>query len=104
MIFDKVMLYDEEGNAFIERPLIPEEQNLMYIVKDYRRMYNVYHGMQAKIKRLQENNIKMSNRCFSQLRYIQRQRDALKLCVRLLEKNNIKLPKSVEEFKNQHRL
>ena len=39
MIFDKVMLYDEEGNAFIERPLIPEEQNLMYIVKDYRRMY-----------------------------------------------------------------
>ena len=104
MIFDKVMLYDEEGNVFIERPLIPEEQNLMYIVKDYRRMYNVYHGMQAKIKRLQENNIKMSNRCFSQLRYIQRQRDALKLCVRLLEKNNIKLPKSVEEFKNQHRI
>jgi hypothetical protein len=98
------MLYDEEGNAFIERPLIPEEQNLMFIVKDYRRMYNVYHGMQAKIKRLQENNMKMSNRCFSQLRYIQRQRDALKLCVRLLEKNNIKLPKSGAEFKNQHRL
>ena len=34
------MLYDEEGKAYIEPPLIPEEQNLLYIVKDYRRMYN----------------------------------------------------------------
>lgn len=104
MIFDKVMLYDEEGRAYVEHPIIPDEQNLMYIVKDYRRMYNTHWAMQAKIKKLQENNIKMSNRCFSQLRYIQRQRDALKLCIRLLEKNNIKLPKSVAEFKNQHRL
>lgn len=104
MIFDKIMLYDEEGRAYVEHPIIPEEQHLLYIVKDYRRMYNTHWAMQAKIKKLQENNIMLSNRCFSQLRYIQRQRDALKLCVKLLEKNNIKLPKSVAEFKVQHRL
>ena len=104
MIFDKIMLYDEEGKAYIEPPLIPEEQNLLYIVKDYRRMYNTHWAMQAKIKKLQENNTMLGNRCFSQLRYIQRQRDALKLCIRLLEKNNIKLPKSVAEFKVQHKL
>ena len=98
------MLYNEEGKAYVEPPLIPEEQNLLYIVKDYRRMYNTHWAMQAKIKKLQENNTMLGNRCFSQLRYIQRQRDALKLCVRLLEKNNIKLSKSVAEFKNQHRL
>ena len=50
------MLYDEEGRAYVECPIIPEEQNLLYIVKDYRRMYNEYWKMQKRIKRLQESN------------------------------------------------
>jgi hypothetical protein len=45
------MLYDEEGRVYVEPPLIPEEQHLMYIVKDYRRMYGEYWKLKVHNKK-----------------------------------------------------
>ena len=55
------MLYDEEGKAYIEPPLIPEEQNLLYIVKDYRRMYGEYWKLKEHNKKLGSTNTKIEN-------------------------------------------
>jgi hypothetical protein len=76
------MLYDEEGKAFVEPPLIPEEQNLLYIVKDYRRMYNEYWKMQNHIKRLQGTNTMLAHRNFAQQRLICRLKEVIKHCVK----------------------
>lgn len=98
MIFDKIMLYDEEGKAYIEPPLIPEEQNLMYIVKDYRRMYNEYWKMQKRIKRLQESNTMLAQKNFSQQRLINRLMTIIKHTFKWLGKKKIEPSPALQSF------
>lgn len=90
MLFDKIILYDEEGRAYVERPIIPEEQHLMYIVKDYRRMYNEYGKMLAHIKKLGETNIRIANQNYTMRRHEQELRDAIKHCVKWMKKNGLR--------------
>ena len=92
------MLYNEEGKAYIEPPLIPEEQNLLYIVKDYRRMYCEYSSMQARIKRLQESNTMLAQRNFAQQRFMCRLKEVIKHCIKWMKKKNVEPSPFLENF------
>ena len=98
------MLYDEEGRAYVERPIIPEEQNLMYIVKDYKRMYSEYSSMQARIKRLQETNTMLSHKCFSQQRLINKMMTLIKDTFKWLNKKNIAPSVQLDKFRKDFEL
>ena len=89
MLYDKIMLYDEEGRAYVERPLIPEEQHLFYIVRDYKRMYHDYWAIKAKVTKLQENNIRLSNHNFALTREIRESREAMRHAIKYMRKNGI---------------
>lgn len=98
------MLYDEQGRAYIERPIIPEEQNLMYIVKDYRRMYNGFGKMQTHIKKLQETNTRVSNKNFHLQRVNQEQRDVIRHCLKWMKKKGVKPSPFLEKYINENRI
>ena len=104
MLFDKIMLYDEEGRAYVERPIIPEEQHLMYIVKDYRRMYNEHGKMLAHIKKLQETNTKLANQNFAMRHHEQEQRDVIRHCVKWMKKNKINPSPFLDNYVKENRL
>ena len=98
------MLYDEEGKAFVEPPLIPEEQNLLYIVKDYRRMYNEYWKMQRHIRKLQETNTMLANRCFSQQRLTNKMMTLIKDTFKWLNKKKIAPSVKLDKFRKDFEL
>lgn len=98
------MLYDEEGKAYVEPPLIPEEQNLMYIVKDYRRMYGEYSSMQTKIKRLQETNTMLAHKNFSQQRFICRLKEVINHCIKWMKKKNVEPSPYLDNFIKENRI
>jgi len=104
MIFDKIMLYDEQGRAYVERPLIPEEQNLMYIVKDYRRMYCNYGKLEAHVKKLADTNIRISNHNLALTRQNQEQRDVIRHCLKLMKKNGVEQTSFLSNYVKEHRL
>lgn len=85
------MLYDEEGNPYVEPPLLPEEQHLAYIVKDYQRMYRKCRHLEQKVERLGENNTRISNLNYSQFRIIFEYAKGLKHCIEVMQKNGIRL-------------
>lgn len=89
MLYDKIMLYDEEGRAYVERPLIPEEQHLFYIVKDYSRMYHDYHALKSKVTKLQENNVRLSNHNFALTREVREYREAIRHAMKYMKKHGI---------------
>lgn len=45
------MLYDEDGNAYVEPPIIPTEQHVFNVVKDYKRMFIEFHRMKKREKK-----------------------------------------------------
>jgi hypothetical protein len=98
------MLYDEEGKAYIEPPLIPEEQNLLYIVKDYRRMYNEYWKMQRHIRKLQETNTMLAQKNFSQQRLINKLMTIIKHTFKWLEKKKIAPSVQLDKFRRDFEL
>lgn len=55
------MLYDEEGRAYIEPPLLPEDVHLRYIVQDYQRMYRERGKLERKIESLGDTNTRMAH-------------------------------------------
>lgn len=83
------MLYDEEGRAYVERPLIPEEQHLFYIVRDYKHMYHDYWAIKAKVKKLQETNMRISHKELAQKREIQAYREAIKHAITYMKKHGV---------------
>lgn len=98
------MLYDEQGRAYVERPIISEEQNLMYIVKDYRRMYNEHGKMLAHIKKLQETNAMLAQKNFSQQRLINRLMTIIKHTFKWLEKKKIAPSVKLDKFRKDFEL
>ena len=104
MLFDKIMLYDEQGRAYVERPLIPEEQNLFYIVKDYRRMYHGWWKLRDHNKKLSESNVRLSNINFSLKKENSEQRDVIRHCVKWMKKNGINPSPFLENYVKDNRL
>ena len=98
------MLYDEEGRAYIERPIIPEEQHLMYIVKDYRRMYGEYWKLKAHNKKLGATNMKLANHNYSLIRKNQEQRNVIRHCLKLMKKNGIEPSQFLENYVKKNNL
>jgi hypothetical protein len=98
------MLYNEEGRAYIERPIIPEEQNLMYIVKDYRRMYNENGKMLAHNKKLGATNTKLANQNYSLTHRNQEQRDIIRHCVKWMRKNGIEPSQFLKNYVKENNI
>ena len=98
------MLYDEQGRAYVERPIIPEEQNLMYIVKDYRRMYKEYWKLKAHNKKLGATNMKLANQNYSLTHINQEQRNVIRHCVKWMKKNGINPSTFLENYIKDNRL
>ena len=98
------MLYDEEGNVHIEYPIIPEEQHLMYIVKDYRRMYNEHDKMLAHIKKLGETNIKLAQHNYSLTHKNQEQRGVIRHCLKWMKKKGINPSPFLDNYAKENRL
>ena len=85
------MLYDEEGNPYVEPPLLPEDKHLEYIVKDYQRMYHKIKHLEQKVERMRKTNTRISNLNYSQFRIIFEYAKALQHCIEVMQKHNIKL-------------
>lgn len=98
MLFNKIMLYDEEGRPYVERPLIPEEQHLFYIVKDYSRMYHDYHFLKSKVEKLRETNMRMSNNDFALKREIRAYREAIKHAMKYMKKKGVEPSPYLKDF------
>jgi len=98
------MLYDEEGRAYVEPPLLPENQHLRYIVKDYHRMYNDYGKLEANIKRLRETNTRMANQNYAMRRHEQELRDIIRHCVKWMKKNGLEPSPYINNYIKENRL
>lgn len=98
------MLYDEEGRAYVERPIIPEEQNLLYIVKDYRRMYGEYWKLKEHSKKLGTTNTKISNQNFALRGINQELRDVVRHCLKWMKKKGIEPSPYLDNFVKENGL
>lgn len=97
------MLYDEEGRAYVERPIIPEEQHLMYIVKDYRRMYVENQQLRQYNKQLKKSNKELRDRNFRQARKITEAYNVINHCVKYMKKCGIEPSSFLAEFIKKHK-
>ena len=98
------MLYDEEGRAYIEPPLIPEEQHLMYIVKDYRRMCGEYWKIKVHNKKLGTTNMKLANQNYSLTHINQEQRNVIRHCIKWMKKYGINPSTFLENYIKENNL
>ena len=98
------MLYDEQGMVYVEHPIIPEEQHLLYIIKDYRKMYGMYWKMKEHIKKLAETNVKLSNHNYSLIHKNQEQRDVIRHCLKWMKKNGIEPSAFLKNYSQENRL
>lgn len=85
------MLYDEEGRPHVEPPLLPEEQHLAYVVRDYQRMYRMNGRLKYKVERMAETNTRISHLNYAQGRLILEYAVALQHCFNLMDKHKVKL-------------
>ena len=97
------MLYDEEGRAYVEPPLLPEEQHLRYIVRDYHRMYKEFYKLEDKVAKMGEKNSNMAHYIFflrgvvmKQLKLIDDFANRLKNRGHTIEKSTVAL---IEDFR-----
>jgi cell division septum initiation protein DivIVA len=97
------MLYDDEGKAYIEPPWIPEEQHLMYIVKDYRRMYVENQKLRNQNKQLEKSNKGLRDRNFRQANKITEAYDVINHCIKYMKKCGIEPSTFLVEFIKKHK-
>ena len=83
------MLYDEQGRAYVERPLIPKEQHLFYIVKDYKRMYHEYWTMKEKYESMKRKHDNLNSENMALRRIAQRHVEAIRHCAKYMKKSNL---------------
>ena len=80
------MLYDEEGKAYVEPPLIPQEQHVFHVVKDYQRMFHNYGKLLAANEKLRKSNHRLGveNTCLKndKVEYL----DVIRHCVKYMKK------------------
>jgi len=92
------MLYDEEGNVYIEPPLLPEEYHTFCIVKDYRRMSYENECLKAQVKRLQESLKRLNMKQYAQRKLLVTHADMLRRSVKQMKANGIQPSKVVMEY------
>lgn len=96
------MLYDENGKPHIEPVLLPEEQHLFYIVKDYQRMFIEYHRMKKRerehLEKLNELN-KKNNALRSRVNVMI---DVIRHCVRHMKKHDVMPSTFLVDFLRQN--
>ena len=98
------MLYDEEGRTYVEHPIIPDEQHLMYIVKDYRRMYGEYWKLKVHNKKLGATNMKLANHNYSLTHKNQEQRNVIRHCLKWMKKNGIEPSTFLKTYSQENKL
>lgn len=92
------MLYDENGVAYVEPPLLPEEYHTFCIVKDYRRMSYENERLKAQVKRLQESLKRLNNRQYAQQKLLKTHADMLRHSVKQMKANGIQPSKVLMEY------
>lgn len=83
------MLYDEEGRAYVEPPLIPEDKHLAYIVGDYQRMYKENEKLRGKLEKMRENLRKLSGYNYFLVKKVNEHEQAIHHAVREMKKKGI---------------
>ena len=102
--FRKTMLYDEEGKAFVEPPLIPEDQHLYYIVKDYSKMCRQVDRLEKKNLKLRETIRKVNAQQFAYSRLVYRRCNALDKMARIMKKNGLDVPSDIRILMEENKL
>lgn len=98
------MLYDEEGRAYVESPLIPKEQHLFYIVKDYKRMYREYWTMKEKYESMKQKNANLHSENMALMRIIQRHVEAIRHCAKYMRKSSLEPSPWLKNYMMENRL
>lgn len=98
------MLYDKEGRAYVESPLIPKEQHLFYIVKDYKRMYHEYWTMKEKYESMKQKHANLNSENMALRRIIQRHVEAIRHCVRYMRKSSLEPSPWLKNYMMENRL
>ena len=80
------MLYDEEGRAYIEPPLLPQEQHVFNVVKDYQRMYHDYGKIKKANERLRKSNEGLGKENNWLKGEVREQLDVIRHCVNYMKK------------------
>lgn len=93
------MLYDEEGRPYIEPPLLPEDVHVLWIVKDYKRMFEENRKLEARNRELRESNQRVSGLQFAQHRIIVEQKRMMDRLVSILRAHSLEVPKDIRDFK-----
>ena len=93
------MLYDEEGRAYVEPALLPEDVHVLSIVRDYQRMFNVNRKLENRNRELRESIQRVNGLQFAQHRIIVEQKKMMDHLMELLKKNGIPVPPYIADFK-----
>lgn len=92
------MLYDEKGRPYVEPPLIPEEQHVFNIVKDYRRMYYEYHKLKDKVERNKERLEKYE----WMRKRLKAHEEAIIHCIKHMKKQGVEPSKHIKDYMEKH--
>ena len=97
------MLYDEEGNVYVEPPLLPEEQHLFYIVSDYQAMYKENVKLRFKNNKLKESLRRVNSQQFAYYRIICQYSQYVDKLLKMLKKSGQQTPIDAYEYNKQIR-
>ena len=95
------MLYDEEGKAYIEPPLLPEDLHLRYIVLDYGRMMLDYEKKVESHRRLKRRYKELLGLQYAYYRIIQQQHAQICKLMKLMKGKNISVPGDIRTYHEQ---
>ena len=93
------MLYDEEGRAYVEPPLLPEDAHVFWIVSDYQRMFQENNKLLRKNDELRETINHLNGYQFALNRIIVEQKKMMDRMIGMLKKNGIDIPSDIKNFK-----
>ena len=89
------MLYDEEGQPYVEPPLLPEDIHVFNIVCDYQSMFKKNVAMTQKNQELRESLARQSGLIYAQFRIIYDQQKAIERLIKKLRNRGEAIPASV---------
>lgn len=92
------MLYDEEGRPYVEPVLLPEEKHLLYIVKDYGRMFKENRALLDKNERLRDSLRRGSGYQYALNRIIIEQERQIIRLIRMLENRGATVPRDILDY------
>ena len=95
------MLYDEEGRAYVEPPLLPENVHLRYIVSDYRRMYIANKELERRNQRLRDNLRGLNGLQYAYSRIVLEQHKHIGQLIKMLDKKELPVPSDVRIYHEQ---